>query len=179
MKLSRTSSVWLVTSVAFVGIIAVVGLFASAVSNTSAEDRQVPGFPRENLTPMVPEGIPAISVRAGGSPIDGRLPAFTREDVVRFITEARYHGLGSEIGVEGPVTISRVEFMTNRDLRAAFRVGTGHPDDKLLCYVELNGRFSSPGSPRGEGMSGCGKAQIVFDAETGNRLMFGVDCSGR
>ncbi|HYP40411.1 MAG TPA: hypothetical protein VEX13_08615 [Chloroflexia bacterium] len=102
------------------------------------------------------------------------MPAFTTADVERYITAAGTDlYLGRRIHIASPPKISKIEFLTERDLK--LRPGatsSGLSDDALLCYVELNGSFklNNPMGPVETFHTGV----IVFNAQTGNIMAAGA-----
>lgn len=130
-----------------------------------------------NPTNKPSEGIPALQPSKDKSTLDASTPAFTAEEVRVYISRTNAVGLVSGARPDIPVTITNIEFLRERDLRARQNgAGTGYPEDTLLCYVDLRGSFGVVGPPP-SAPEQCGRAIIIFHAQTGNILMTGVDCN--
>jgi hypothetical protein len=107
------------------------------------------------------------------------MPAFTAADVERYITAAGTKlYLGRRIRMDSPPKISKIEFLTERDLKPRLGgSGSGLADDALLCYVELSGNFefmspfeTTETTPAETFHTGV----IVFNAQTGNIMTAGA-----
>jgi hypothetical protein len=134
--------------------------------------RPEPGTrPHPQGTPARPVGLPAITPRGKGvGPMEA---AFTADDVVRFVAVADGRSVSRRINANKAPTVSKVEFITEAELKARTAgEGTGLPDDALLCYVELSGDFTIV-SPFGKSVN-VDTAIQVFDATTGNLMMSGA-----
>ncbi len=118
------------------------------------------------------QGFPAIHPR------NDCTPSFTQQDVRDYVA----HGvsLGPSIQADGEPAVTRVVFLTARDLARATAdrdhsfsssMEANYPPDMLVCYVGLSGTFSFVGDPYG-GRSSLSATSIVFDAHTGNELVF-------
>jgi hypothetical protein len=115
-------------------------------------------------------GSPAIRPRT--APESPTTPTFTVQDVEEYV---RVRGLSASLRIrwEGPITVEKVEFLPGREVAARLNDYINQPDDVLLCLAMLRGRFgvASPFAPLAFDSS---SAYVVFDAHTGNTLMFGL-----
>src|SRR5262249_25792618 len=89
-------------------------------------------------TPMTGAGYAAIHPR------NDCTPAFTQQDVRTYLAQVR-GSLGGFIGFSEQPIVTRVVFLTIAELLV---FGRGHavspqvyPEDMLVCYAELRGRF--------------------------------------
>lgn len=149
--------------------------------------------PSADLTATLPISVPAdtpedpnkpetaLHLPTGGAAIKptihnpgAGMPAFTTADVERYITAAGTDlYLGRRIHIVSPPKISKIEFLTERDLKLRpGGTGSGLSDDALLCYVELSGTFelNNPMGPVETFHTGV----IVFNAQTGNIMTAGA-----
>ena len=112
-----------------------------------------------------PTGCPAITPRVQLSDAAAlTTPAFTAEDALAHVAS---HMMGSLV----PPTVVGVQFMTDAQFVARFRPEPGLAPDKLLCVVEVHGRFRPPGGPPGSTPRVYDVVFVVFNARTGNHLM--------
>jgi hypothetical protein len=99
-------------------------------------------------------------------------PSFTSQDVEEYF---RVHGLSASFRIQasGPITVENVEFLPGREAAARLNRDINQPDDVLLCLATLRGSFgvASPFAPLAFDSS---SAYVVFDAHTGNTLIFGL-----
>ena len=117
-------------------------------------------------------GSPAIQPRWPAT--TGMTPGFTAEDVAQY---TRLHGFagGPTVSGDQPV-ITKVMFIGGGEASKLLGGGTvDRPDDYLVCYVELRGPFLLSGMSLPPGMKPpiVETAHEVFDAHTGNLLVFG------
>jgi hypothetical protein len=126
--------------------------------------------------PTTAPGIPAIKPRTDSSNLDPNTPAFTAEDVRSHIERTHGVGLVSGMDPDAPLTITKIEFVTEGEVRARHHgARTGHDEGTLLCYVELAGTFYVAGPPPASSER-CGRAIVILHGHTGNLLMAGIDC---
>ncbi len=114
-----------------------------------------------------PIGVPAIQPHLSG------VPAFTEDDVREYVSARPFNGHRFES--KGPVTITRILFITSYDACQLMRgESVGLPNDAIVCYVQLSGTFlfSSPFSTTPQPPLHTGEE--VFDGKTGNLLVLGV-----
>jgi hypothetical protein len=118
-------------------------------------------------------GDPAINPRLSQT---GTGPAFTQDDVVAYLNT---NGFFAGPVVSGAhLKILTVKFVTSKqasDLMSGESVG--RPDDALVCYVKVQGPFllTNVSVPRGaKAQTTAEYGDAVFDAHTGNLLVWGV-----
>ncbi|HEX9987682.1 MAG TPA: hypothetical protein VGE45_04290 [Chloroflexia bacterium] len=176
----KLSVVGLLALMAALSPLAIAGLFVGTASNMSAKYTG-PARPTDALendgrfAPHAPPGISAIQPTMPDA-VPGA-PAFTVQDIVNFINSTRYVGLIEGVDPNNLPTITKIEFLTEREYKARHNNDSnGQPDDTLLCYVELGGSFTLAG-PAQAGTEPCSRGFLVFHARTGNQLQYGMgDC---
>jgi outer membrane protein assembly factor BamB len=104
------------------------------------------------------------------------IPAFTTADVEHYIQANGFAGGPTVSGA--PPTILKILFVSSKQASDLMHgESTGLPDDALVCYVELRGPFNPVMISEPPGASGPQKpveiGEEVFDAETGNLLVWG------
>jgi hypothetical protein len=124
---------------------------------------------RQTMTqPAHAPGVPAIHPTQAGT------PAFTEADVLQFLDT---HGFPAGLTLSGtkPV-ISQVLFVTSKQANDTFNTSVSLPDTSLICYVALQGPFSGDSIPHPPGAKPATfqTGHMVFDAQTGNLLEWGV-----
>lgn len=134
-----------------------------AVNPTSGSSQPRPARPHPTAAnAQLPRGSPALKPGPTGSP-------YTLDDVREFVLA---HPLGARTDKSSAVTITRLEFLTSKEVSPLLKgATTGFADDYKLCYVELAGNFTFFG-PQGATRT-YQRAFEVFDAQTGNFLMMG------
>ncbi|HEY7125794.1 MAG TPA: hypothetical protein VH540_17695 [Ktedonobacterales bacterium] len=106
-------------------------------------------------------GVPAIQPHLSG------IPSFTAEDV------RQYFKANGFPGADGPFTILKILFITSGEVCERTRdESTGLESGALVCFVELQGTFYPFSYPPGFHPRPSPYAYEVFDAQTGNLLMF-------
>ena len=117
-------------------------------------------------------GRPAIQPRWPAT--TGKTPGFTADDVAQY---TKVHGFAGGPTVSGDEpAITKVMFIGGGEARKLLGGETvDRPDDYLVCYVELSGPFLLSGMslPPGVKPAIVQTAFEVFDAHTGNLLVFG------
>jgi hypothetical protein len=104
----------------------------------------------------LPLGTPAIH------PHLSAIPAYTAEDVRNYIQQTNPQ-----------VTVLRVLFISSQEVCNRLRgESTGYPSETLVCLVELQGVFYPHSYPPGYHPQPSLYAYEVYDAQTGNLLMF-------
>lgn len=120
-------------------------------------------------------GTPAIQPHLSQN---GSGPAFTQEDVAAYLN--KYGFLPVVAGAH--LTILTIQFVTARQA-SQLMVGesVGRPDGALVCYVKVEGPFllinihGPPPRPNAKAPPTTAKyGDTVFDAHTGNLLVWGV-----
>jgi hypothetical protein len=114
-------------------------------------------------------GRPAIRPTQAGT------PAFTETDVREYLATNVFPG-GVTLSGASPA-ITEIMFVTSKqasDIMKGEYVGLPHTAP--VCYVQLQGPFSSEShsSPKGARPATYQLGEMVFDAQTGNLLMWGV-----
>ncbi len=80
---------------------------------------------------------------------------------------------------DGPVTVASVEFLSSQQVKARLNRSLSRPDDQLLCFVTLTGKFTRPASdPGGPNPRLSTPVQstslfLLFDALNGNIIAMG------
>lgn len=172
---------WLLALAVAASALVVATLLSGTTSNTSAKHTG-PARPPDALkndgrfAPQAPHGVSAIQPTIPDAAPN--TPAFTEQDVVDFINRTRYVGLMDGVDPGNLPTITRIEFITEREYKARHHNDSnGQPDDTLLCYVELAGSFTLAG-PAQARTEKCRRGFLVFHARTGNKLQYGMgDCN--
>jgi hypothetical protein len=133
-------------------------------------------FERDGMYWSEPTGCPAITPCVQLSDTDALItPAFTAEDALAHVAS---HISGSLV----PPTVVGPQFMTDAQFVARFGTEPGLSPNKLLCVVEVHGRFRIPSVPPGAPPSVYDMVYnvvyVVFNARTGNHLMLSFRASG-
>jgi hypothetical protein len=115
--------------------------------------------------PSPPSGVPAITPHLDVS--DQSLPTFTAEDALAYMASHPAFMLQSL----APVTVVSAQFMTDAEYSARFHSETGLAPNKLLCVIEVHGRFRPMSAPPGVKPGIYHVVEMVFNARTGNFLM--------
>jgi hypothetical protein len=134
----------------------------------------VPGFKSDvDMAPsMAAVGSPAIRPTSSGGGPD--MPAFTVADVQRYAQDHNTRGVGA-YSSRTPVTVVRIEFLTESALRARIPGARAVPSTTLVCYVQYGGDFLYyRGAPGSQTAAQSPRSAEVFDARSGNLLMEGV-----
>jgi hypothetical protein len=107
-------------------------------------------------------GVPALQPHLQG------IPSFTADDVRAFLQ------VGGFPGADGPFKILKILFITSGEVCERLRgEGTGLEADALVCFVEVQGTFYPFSYPPGVHPKPSPYGYEVFDAQTGNLLVFG------
>ena len=126
-------------------------------------------------------GSPAIEPTIKNATADEA--SFTEADVVRYFEDyqARLNGQHAIWGYasEVPVSIAKIEFLTLRELKAKHPyIEPNVPEDTLLCYIQYKGAFKQFNDDQSVPAGAPIPRDIAFevlDAQTGNRLVHGLD----
>lgn len=115
-------------------------------------------------------GIPAIAPRSGA--FSASQPTFTSDDVVRYVNA---HAVPQARLSNGTLTVTKVSFMTSQQVSILLNgESTGVDDDTLLCVAEMQGNVVfMHNSPDARTPLSFTNVYEVFDAHTGNLLMWG------
>jgi hypothetical protein len=122
-----------------------------------------------------PDGVPAITPHVSSDNVAGA--AFSQQDVTNFINA---HGFPAGKPTDGtPLKATSIQFITAKQASDLMKgESIGRPDDALVCYVKLQGPFSLGAVSVPPGVTTTGNApsgKMVFDATTGNLLVWGLD----
>src|SRR5579875_856850 len=168
-----------------VAILALVAIGAgwSANAATATPIKQIPTPPTYNprnfnITWTYVDGSPAITPRfkqCVAKTASGH--AFTTADVVAYLNKDGFAPLapGAHMKI---LTIQFVSAAQASKLMAGESVG--RPDDALVCYVSVEGPFLVANMihvPKGAKIPPAKYGHEVFDAHTGNMLLWGVNFS--
>lgn len=130
-----------------------------------------PGVSQQVPAPYDPKanypGVPAI--RSSLPVMAAAVPALTEQDVRAYFTGRSSVG---RVGAAG-ITVQRVLFLPNVEVRKQFGYAPDTMDDRLICAVELSGGFTVSG-PSGTTPVIRPTAVVFFDAKTGNLLEVNV-----
>src|SRR5262249_22504921 len=144
------------------GIFVIFALISCGSTSTNGGTSRLKLAPPAT-TPQQPVGVKAIT------PTSDRIPAFTKEDVIRYV---RTHNMPFNDATLSDITDVQVSFITSKEVNALLdRQNTYIPDNYLLCYVTLTGKFVFSGPPTNDGKTPSAtyqRAFEVFDAKTGN-----------
>jgi hypothetical protein len=118
--------------------------------------------------------LPSSTLGASAiTPRNDCTPSFTAQHVLAF---ENAHPFVGHLEVVGKPKISKIWFITSAEARGQMQgESTGLSDDALVCYVEFYGTFRVYGIPdpnASKSVEHPGKAQQLFDAHTGNLLVF-------
>lgn len=124
---------------------------------------------------QIPVGKTVVAYPPGGKAITPHLnaiPSYTTGDVRQFILAS---GLDQTTTAGTPSTITKIAFMTTSQASTLLQgESIGRPDGAMVCYVELRGPFTIEGPvPAGATLPTAQRAYDIFDAQTGNILMWG------
>jgi hypothetical protein len=126
-------------------------------------------------TPPPAPSFAPFNAATPASPVQGNsaiqphlsaIPAFTTQDMAQYVTS---HPLP---GSTGAASITRNVFLPSQDVVQRIGVPIGRAAATLVGYVELQGSFAFPNLQGGAPFT-YAAAYEVFDAQTGNLLMYG------
>jgi len=158
-------------------VIVGVAWFTHVVTATSFKPPAPPPVHRafqvsQSYVPGNPAIQPHLSQNASG-------PAFTQADVIAFFT--KYGFFAGPVVAGAHLKILTIQFISARQA-SQLMVGesVGRPDDALVCYVKVEGPFlltnirGGPPRPNAKVPATATYGDAVFDAHTGNLLVWGV-----
>ncbi len=154
-----------------VGIYLIIMVTDTSDKNATSQSSSMNmAMPTKTVVPY-PPGVPAISPT-----LPGKIPAYTTEDVRRYISS---HALPAGLTVSGKQpAITKIEFISAHQANLLLQgKSIERPDTALVCYVELNGLFfKNSGSSSGATPPSATNSTAIeiFDAKTGNMLMYVV-----
>ncbi len=115
---------------------------------------------------------PHLSQNGAGS-------AFTQDDVVAFFE--KYGFFAGPVVAGAHLQILTIQFVTARQASQLMHgESVGRPDSYLVCYVKVEGPFlltnvhGGPPRPNAKAPTTAKYGDAVFDAHTGNLLVWGV-----
>jgi len=114
-----------------------------------------------------PLGMPAITPHSGAGTSSSSGPTYSSSDAVAYVTS---HGIFHALSLT-KVTVVKVQFVTSKqasDLLQGEYIGL--PDNALVCYVVVSGKFVFPSSTTDDTYY---LAVEVFDAHNGNLILNG------
>jgi hypothetical protein len=162
MRKTLMPALGLLMALVFVGWIAVAQ--SDPATATSSNSRQ----PYTQAPTETSIGIPAIRPTRAVAASDLSTPAFTVEDVEQYINN---NPMPRNLAINSKPTIVKITFITSQQASTLLDESMDLPGDALVCYVELSGTFTFPGS---NGVTVTfHKGYEVFDAHTGNLIMVG------
>lgn len=157
----------------------VVGIewFTNSVGATAI--KPPPSPPRHRtfqITDTYVPGSPAIQPHASANASG---PAFTTDDVIAFFN--KYGFFAGPVVSGAHLQILTIQFVTAKQA-SQLMVGesVGRPDSYLVCYVKVRGPFlltnvrGGPNLPNVKAPATATYGDAVFDAHTGNLLVWGV-----
>jgi hypothetical protein len=169
-------------------LVALLFMGLSIASHTTLASqfmKQPPASPQPHkfagsLTYSTP-GVSAIPVHttsgvSANAANNASTPAFTKNDVITYFNA---HGFYAGPLVKGAhLKFLSIQFVTAKEASTLMAgESVGRPDDYLVCYVKVQGPFqvkSAEAPPTAKGMSTANTGDAVFDAHTGNLLVWGV-----
>ena len=126
-------------------------------------------FERDGMYWPEPEGVPAITPRVQLSDAAAlTTPAFTAEDALAYMAS---HPAAFMLQSQAPAIVVSAQFMTDAEYSARFHSEPGLAPNKLLCVVEVHGRFRPMSAPPGVKPGIYHVVEMVFNARTGHFLM--------
>lgn len=149
-----------------VSLAVIVGVIVAFSGETNASTRfNAASSPSQPTANPYPPGSPAIQPHLPG------IPSFTLADVANYIQTKSFMTTTSGT----PPVITNAEFITAQQASALLDGEyIGRPDNALVCYVELQGPFRVKGPlPSGATVPTVNTGYELFDAQTGNLLMWG------
>jgi hypothetical protein len=127
--------------------------------------------PQHTPIPFPPSGGGQLLAGAPGiKPHLGGVPAFTTDDMANFVKTTP---LPQNFGGGDQPTIVTNAFLTGGDLRALLGTAAGRPDAAPVGYVLLKGHFAFLGAGPNNPPASFPYAFVLFDAQTGNLLLYG------
>lgn len=157
----------------------VVGIawFTNAATATSVKPPAPPPVHHAfQMSQTYVSGNPAIQPHL--SP-NGAGPAFTKNDVTAFFQ--KYGFYAGPVVAGAHLQILTIQFVTaKRASQLMAGESVGRPDDALVCYVKVEGPFlltnmhGGPPRPNAKVPTTAKYGDAVFDAHTGNLLVWGV-----
>lgn len=163
--------------VLLVPVIVGVGFFMNSAGATPVKPSAPPPVHRAfQVSQSYVVGNPAIQPHLSQNGVE---PAFTQDDVITFFQKYGFYA--------GPVVpgahlkILTIQFVTaSKASQLMVGESVGRPDNALVCYVKVEGPFfltnihGGPPRPNSKVPTTAKYGDAVFDAHTGNLLVWGV-----
>lgn len=173
MRKINKPAVSLLVVVLLIGGIAALVLATNGAGETTTQAPTTAGPPGTSGTQSTAAsasqpGEPAIT------PTQKGVPAFTVADVRQYLATHAFPGGPTVSGA--PSTIVQIVFITSKQASELMQgESIGLPDKALVCYVELHGPFllTKAHTPPGQPTPVAPNGELVFDAQTGNLLLWG------
>jgi len=155
--------------------VASVPATATSASPTAIpdNDKVVPvtiGAPfNKDSKPMEFEGKPAIKPHLAAK--NSQTATFTEQDVVNFVKDHPRGGVVTNSTTHP--TVKNIVFGNSKDLKTSGYIYSKLPyaDDRLLCYVELEGNFQGTLRTAPDAIQVTKTLMMLVDAQTGNIIM--------
>jgi hypothetical protein len=148
----------------YVAMLVVASSWMSGCQSCNHEPKNAVRMPMPTGTPARPQGMKALTVRAGTEP-------FTKADVTQYI---RTHALPKSLGDPSQIDVSNLEFLTARQATDRLRgASTGLSDGDRVALATITGRLIFTGPPQSKPVA-FRSAYVLFDAVSGNLVMMGT-----
>jgi hypothetical protein len=150
----------------------------TAPSDSGNDSGTTGAVPTSTITPP-PAHTPIAFPRGGGQPPVGvagirphlgGVPAFTTDDMAAYVKQ---NPLPQNFGGNDQATIVTSQFLAGGDLKALLGTSAGRPDEAMVGFVLLKGHFAFLGAGPNSPPPSFPYAYVLFDAQTGNLLMYG------
>jgi hypothetical protein len=147
-------------------------MLACGSSSTLVVGTQAQKITLPQGTPQQPVGAQAITPTQ-----PGKSPAFTTDDVKAYLLKSPVPG--NVLDDPKAITILTIDFIASKEASARLNgEALGLPDSYLVCFVRLQGQFtfSGPYNPQADNKPTSATFTTlveIFDAQTGNLLLYG------
>lgn len=166
--------------VALCSVLLIVGLAAFTNSAGATANKSTPPPPVHRpfqISQTYVSGNPAIHPHSSLAILGPSTAAFTQADVVAFFN--KYGFFAGPVVPGARLTILTIQFVTaSRASELMKGESVGRPDTALVCYVKVQGPFQLTNIHRNPAQSKLPTTakygDAVFDAHTGNLLVWGV-----
>ena len=156
---------------AVVVLLGVSGLVGSARATVLKPPAPTPVHEPFQISRTYIPGAPAITPHA---PPNSAGPAFTQADVIVYLDKYGFLPLAPGAHLQ----ILTIQFVSAKQASQLMDgESVGRPDDYLVCYVKVEGPFLTAGlklSPQAKAPKTVKYGDAVFDAHTGNLIVWGV-----
>lgn len=160
----------------FAVIVGIGGLTGSATATSLKPPAPPPVHQPFQIGNTYVSGNPAIKPSVSQNTLNTSVPAFTRDDVIAFFQK---YGFAAGPVVPGAhLQILTIQFVpASQASQLMDGESVGRPDDYLVCYVKVQGPFllaHMHGASGAKEPTTAKYGDAVFDAHTGNLLVWGV-----